>query len=184
MLPDDQRQSILGLLNTYRDNHPAEHEVVDDYLLFIRKHEDCFQKSLAIGHVTGSALILNSDSDSVLLTHHKKLERWLQPGGHADGDCDVAAVAMREAEEESGLERIEFVASEILDVDIHRIPERKSEPEHFHYDCRFLLRSVGSDKFVISEESNDLKWAAMDRVTEYTDEESILRMIQKAQSIR
>ncbi len=157
--------------------------MVARYQRFVADNMDCFERSLLIGHVTGSALILDNQCERVLLTHHRKLNRWLQPGGHADGDVDVARVAMKEAEEESGLAALTFLTDNLLDVDIHTIPARKSEPEHEHFDCRFLIRSTGADTFTVSDESHDLAWVSMDRITDYTDEESILRMVRKAREL-
>ncbi len=157
--------------------------MVQRYIAFVESNEDCFERSLLTGHVTGSAFLLDSACERVLFTHHAKLDRWLQPGGHADGESRVASVALQEACEESGLPDIEFVTRELLDVDIHAIPARKNEPEHFHYDCRFLLKSAGSDEFTVSDESHDLAWARFDQVADYTDEVSILRMLEKTQSI-
>ena len=92
-------------------------------------------------------------------------------------------MVQKEADEETGLEKIDPVVVTLLDVDIHAIPARGAEPEHFHYDCRFLLRSAGSDEFTVSEESHDLAWVPMDQIEDYTDEESILRMIHKARLV-
>lgn len=183
MSPDNARKPLLALLKNYLKDYPEELEMTSRYISFVEANEDCFDRFLSIGHVTGSAFIIDNACKRVLLTHHKKLGRWLQPGGHADGDSDVAAVALREAEEESGLEAVRFYIPELLDVDIHTIPARKSEPEHFHYDCRFLLHSHGSDDFVISHESNDLAWVPFGDIYQYTDEESILRMLKKTQKI-
>ena len=183
MSPDDNRQPLLQLLNDYVARYPGESGMVQRYLDFVQANPNCFARSLLIGHVTGSAFLLDSGCKQVLLTHHAKLDRWLQPGGHADGESNVASVAMQEALEESGLPDIEFVTSELLDVDIHAIPARKDEPEHFHYDCRFLLKSSGSDQFVVSEESHDLAWVPFESLTRYTDEESILRMLAKTMDI-
>jgi 8-oxo-dGTP pyrophosphatase MutT (NUDIX family) len=183
MSPDDPRQPLLDLLRNYLDSYSEEVAELTRYLNFVESNPDCFKRSLSIGHVTGSALVLDNACERVLLTHHRKLNKWLQPGGHADGDCDVARVAMKEAEEETGLASIGFYSADLLDVDIHVIPERKSEPEHSHYDCRFLLRSTGSDDYVISEESNDLAWVPIEKIADYTDEESILRMLRKTQTL-
>ena len=183
MSPEDSRQPLLTLLENYRSHYPAESAMTSRYIDFVEANEDCFERTLSIGHVTGSAFLIDSACERVLLTHHRKLDRWLQPGGHADGDTDVAAVGLKEAEEESGLEAISFFTPELLDVDIHAIPARKKEPEHFHYDCRFLLRSSGSDEFVVSDESHDLAWVPFGDIRQYTDEESILRMLKKVQRI-
>lgn len=146
-------------------------------------NEDCFERELLIGHVTGSAWIVSRDRKRTLLTHHRKLDRWLQPGGHVDGNPDVAGAALREAEEESGLADLALVSGEIFDIDIHPIPERGDEPAHFHYDCRFLIEAQGSEKYAVSDESHDLTWVELAEVAQYNDEESVLRMVRKSQDL-
>ena len=124
---------------------------------FVRRRPDAAQRELAEGHLTGSAWLVSADGRRVLLTHHRKLGLWLQLGGHADGDTDLARVALREAEEESGLTDLS-VEPEIFDLDCHAIPARGSDPEHFHYDVRFVVRAHGSEAFAVSEESHALAW--------------------------
>ena len=102
--------------------------MVDRISLFVEANTDCFSRELAIGHITGSAWILDSTGTRALLTHHKKLNIWVQPGGHADGDPDVEQVAYREAIEESALIGLEFVDQELFDIDIHQIPARVMKP--------------------------------------------------------
>jgi 8-oxo-dGTP pyrophosphatase MutT (NUDIX family) len=102
---------------------------------------------------------------------------WLQLGGHSDGDPDTAAVAKREAEEESGLP-VTLVSSEIFDIDVHAIPASKEDPQHEHFDVRFQLLAQRED-FVVSAESIDLAWVPLNALQQYTDEESILRMQRK-----
>lgn len=131
------------------------------------------------GHVTGSAWLVNRPGTHVLLTHHRKLKRWLQLGGHADGEGDVLKVALTEAREESGLERLVAVAPALFDLDIHRIPEHGSEPAHYHYDARFALRSMDDSPYRISGESNQLAWAEIANLGAYTNEESMLKMARK-----
>lgn len=180
MSPDDPRQGLVTLLADYSARHPQENEISQRYSNFVVSHPNCFERSLVMGHVTGSALVLDQTRKRVLFTHHKKLNRWLQPGGHADGDTDVLRVAMTEAQEESGLPDLTFVSEQILDLDIHEIPARKNEPAHFHFDCRFLIQATGSDRFEVSDESHDLAWADIDNISDYTTEDSIVRMITKA----
>lgn len=146
---------------------------------FVGAYENCFERSLLIGHVTGSAWIVDLDRTHVLLTHHRKLDKWLQLGGHADGDPDVLRVAMREASEESGLRSLRPVRNTIFDVDIHLIPARKTEPEHFHYDVRYALEADRAEPIAMSDESHDLRWVPVDEVRVLTDEESVLRMLRK-----
>lgn len=153
-------------------------------IAFVRAHTDCFERRLSVGHVTGSACLISADGARALLTHHRKLNLWLQPGGHADGDPDVQAVALREAREESGLARIEPVSSEVFDVDVHRIPARPDEPEHVHYDVRFLLRAVGDETPRISAESHALRWATAEELAGMEVDDSVRRMAAKWVALR
>jgi 8-oxo-dGTP pyrophosphatase MutT (NUDIX family) len=111
--------------------------------------------------------------------HHRKLGRWLQPGGHADGDADVLAVARREAQEETGLAEIVTVDPAIFDVDVHRIPARPGEPEHWHYDIRFLLGASREASLAASAEANGLAWVALDQIASLDTDASVLRMVAK-----
>lgn len=146
---------------------------------FVSDHAECFSRTLTIGHVTGSAWILDQHHEKTLLTHHRKLNKWLQPGGHADGDHMVSRVAMREAREETGLKELIFVSDDIFDIDIHLIPARQDEAQHYHYDCRFLIRCGGDETFCVSDESHDLAWISLAEIRNVTNEESILRMVEK-----
>ena len=173
------RQALLQLLADYRQQHALEAVATDELTAFVQANSDCFERSLLCGHVTGSAWLVSEDNACVLLTHHKKLNRWLQLGGHADGDSDILSVALREAEEESGLSDIELACPGIFDIDIHAIPARKNEPEHFHYDVRFAFRAAGDQSFVVSDESNHLAWVPVIRLAEFVEDESMLRMADK-----
>lgn len=173
------RQPLLDQLTAYAAKHPEEAATVSRFIDSVKAQADCFERALAMGHVTGSAWIVNADGSQVLLTHHAKLDRWLQLGGHADGEADVLEVALKEAREESGLNDFELVGDGIFDLDVHPIPARKSDPEHLHYDVRYVLRATGNTDYVVSDESHDLRWVALDEVEELTGEESMLRMVRK-----
>lgn len=173
------RQNLLSLIQHYKNRFPGEVSMPERLEQFVLDNADCFERSLLIGHVTGSAWILDKHNEKTLLTHHRKLNKWLQPGGHADGDSLVSRVAMREALEESGLNDLILVSDEIFDIDIHLIPARKDEPEHYHYDCRFLIQCTGDETYSVSHESHDLAWIALLEIKKYTDEPSILRMVEK-----
>lgn len=127
------------------------------------------------GHVTGSAFVLSPDGGSVLLTHHAKLDRWLQLGGHCDGVADVRFVALKEAYEESGLARLRLLRDEVFDIDIHRIPALGAEPAHLHYDVRFLMQAEAG-ALVASSESRALAWVPLDRLESRTSAPSVLRL--------
>ncbi len=131
------------------------------------------------GHFTGSSWLVSADGERVLLTHHKKLDRWLQLGGHADGDMDLAAVALKEAEEESGLTGL-VVSPDIFDIDLHFIPAHKVVPGHWHYDARFVVTATDNEAFAISEESNALAWRNIaELAADETMDASMRRMAQR-----
>lgn len=173
------RSELVKQLADYQSLWPAEAATVQKFIDLVTSHSDCFERSLKFGHVTGSAWLVNKAGTHVLLTHHRKLNKWFQLGGHADGNPDILDVAMREAREESGLGDIVPVGNQIFDIDIHVIPERKSDPEHFHYDIRYALQVAGRDAYTVSDESHDLAWVEIDKLDQVTREESMLRMAAK-----
>ncbi|MEO6876092.1 MAG: NUDIX hydrolase [Opitutaceae bacterium] len=175
------RSKVLQLLRTYAERPLDAHEaaMTADTIRFVEANEDCFSRTQLSGHLTGSAWVVDAARSRTLLTHHRKLDKWLQLGGHADGDPDLLAVAMREAHEESGLARLRAVSPEIFDLDRHWIPERKSEPAHWHYDLRFMIEADPAELLAISGESKDLAWVDVARVTALNPEESMARMVRK-----
>ncbi len=181
------RDPLLRQLEAYLDRYPGERVCVDRVRELVQSRPDCFERTCLPGHITGSAWILSADQRCVLLTHHRKLERWLQLGGHADGQTDVLQVALREAQEESGLSRFTvFPATQPaapFDIDVHLIPARGDEPAHWHHDVRFLLVAEAGQELRISDESHDLCWIERSRLLDFTSEESILRMERKAHTI-
>ncbi len=126
-------------------------------LAFLEEHPDALVRTCLAGHLTGSALVVDDDTGKVLLLHHAKLQRWLQPGGHADGDGDLGAVALREATEETGLVDLVLVRPAI-DLDLHTIPARGAEPEHLHLDVRYLVLATNASALVINNESTAARW--------------------------
>ena len=171
------RRKLLKGLGAYLQANPAELELVDRLDSFISNNIDCFDRSNLEGHVTGSAWIVSPDGRQVLLTHHKKLGRWLQLGGHSDGEPDTLLVSQREAEEESGL-KVHPLDESIFDIDIHEIPARADEPHHLHFDVRFLFRARDL-KFVVSSESHDLRWVDLLNIEQFSNEWSVVRMRDK-----
>ncbi|MFC5741042.1 NUDIX hydrolase [Dyella tabacisoli] len=149
------------------------------FFRFLDETPRAFERTHLAAHFTGSAWLVSADGERVLLTHHRKLQRWLQLGGHADGDADLAQVALREAEEESGLTDLQ-VEQKVFDLDRHWIPERGNEPGHWHYDVRYVVRATGSEAFAISEESLALAWKPIRQLADdpHTDD-SLRRMAGK-----
>lgn len=151
--------NLRDALQDYARRVPEHAAVADGFLRLLEEGgDDPFQRSRLAGHFTGSAWLVSADGRRVLLTHHRKLDRWLQLGGHADGDRDLAAVALREAEEESGLPGLRLESSALFDLDRHWIPERGQVPGHWHYDARYVVRAGTDEGFIVSEESLDLAW--------------------------
>ncbi|MDB6077454.1 MAG: hypothetical protein JWO82_1201 [Akkermansiaceae bacterium] len=173
------RQPLLDQLTAYAAAHPEEADTVTPFTDFVAAEPQCFERSLEKGHITGSAWIVDAAGEKVLLTHHRKLDCWLQLGGHADGDPDVQAVALKEAQEESGIQEFQRIGQGIFDLDIHPIPARGEIPEHLHYDVRYVLQVTGATDYVVSEESHDLRWVPLDEVCHLTRDPSMLRMVGK-----
>ena len=173
------RNKLIGDLEAYRARHPGEAATADRFVDFVRRHGRCFHRDCLPGHVTASAWLIDPGGGRALLTHHRKLNRWLQPGGHCDGDPDTLQTALREAAEECGV-AVEACSEAPLDIDIHAIPARAAEPAHFHYDVRYALRAKSED-FAVSEESHALAWVGFADLAGYTREASIARMLAKWQ---
>ena len=173
------RELLVASLKVY--NTTDDEKLFIPRFLDLLRHPNAFQRDHLPGHITGSAWIIDSTRNFVLLTHHAKLNRWLQPGGHADGDENIVNVAFREALEETGLKDLKLLASEVFDVDIHTIPGRNDFPEHLHYDVRFLLEANKDHPLQLTSESHALQWVSFDQLKSITDKnKSILRMAAKS----
>ena len=165
-----------GAFRAYGQRHPQRAVVAEWFVDLLRAGAPAFARSHAYGHFTGSAWLVDAAGERVLLTHHRKLDRWLQLGGHADGEFDLAAVALREAQEESGLDGLRL-QDRIFDLDRHWIPARGSDPAHWHYDVRYVVRAGGNERFVVSSESHALAWRPVREVARDTGvDESVRRM--------
>ncbi len=206
------RQELLATISRYRQSwlNPetsyegidvrAEDAVLRRFQTFVESTPDCFERTSPAGHVTGSALVVSRDLNRVLLTLHRKLNLWLQLGGHSDGSPRPSEVAWREAEEESGLANLEFLDLTSLlgpaatpaagqpplpfDFDHHDIPARPKEAGHVHYDVRYLLVADDRQALVITEESKDLRWFTLAEARAVTAEPSMLRQFDKLAWIR
>ena len=172
------RDSLRQLLQNYQ---PTAEELVfkDRMLAFLAEHTDAFERSLQVGHFTASAWLVSRDGSQALLMHHAKLHLWVQLGGHADGDTNLLAVAIKEAQEESGIEGIAPMSPEIFDIDIHAIPSNSKEPAHEHFDVRFFLQVTSDEQFIQNRESKELRWIGKDASQLPTDQRSVVRMFEK-----
>jgi len=177
------RRELLAELERYVAFDEREREMVERLRAFVEEHARCFERALAIGHVTGSAWVVDLSGRFALLTHHRKLGRWLQLGGHADGEADVRAVARREALEESGLRELEPAGNGIYDVDVHEIGERPGEPAHLHYDVRFAFFADQRSPLCASAESHEVTWIPLDRLADFGVDASVRRLAAKTPTL-
>lgn len=179
--------SLKDLLARHVPADDKEREDLERMRAFAAQLERPFSRSQATAHFTGSAVVVDPPGQRVVLLHHGKLQRWLQPGGHAD-EADggsLEATALREAREETGCRvRLHPSAPRPLDVDIHRIPARKDEPDHLHLDVRFLL--IAEDPEALAhdpQESLGAQWLDWAAALERADEPPLRRLLEKARAV-
>ena len=155
MTREDFRASLLALnLSQRAEEAPFREHMVS----LLDSTADCFHRHCFPAHFTGSALVVSADGSRALLHHHRKLDKWLQFGGHCDGDEDILRVAQREALEESGIEGLIVASARPFDLDIHAIPAKDGEPAHDHFDVRFMFIAPENAQPVVSTESHELRW--------------------------
>ena len=169
---------LFAELETYASFDSAEerHRLV---MLALLGSAEAFSRAHFVpGHFTASCYVVDGEG-RMLLHHHRRLNRWLQMGGHVEGDEPPALAALREGAEESGLPDLRLVEG-IFDLDVHRIPAAKGEPEHAHFDVRYLARTAAPGAIVIDRaESNELAWVTLDRAAELMPGPESQRVIRK-----
>lgn len=176
----DFRQKLLDLDLSQR---PAEVPFRTRMLELLDGTPDCFHRTSFPAHFTGSALVVSADGQKALLHHHRKLDRWLQFGGHCDGDEDIVRVAEREALEESGMTGLILASPKPFDLDIHGIPAHGSEPAHEHFDVRFMLIAPEVATYERSEESNELRWFTPAEMLALNSDPGLVRLTTKWQRL-
>ena len=164
-MKQDDRTEVLDLLEKFQPSDEKEKVDVLKIKNLITRHENIFSRSCLEGHLTASALVVNPQTKMVLLHKHRKLNMWLQFGGHADGDSDMAFVALKEAREETNLSDLKFLIPDgqtkilPIDIDLQTIPEMEKAPEHYHLDFRYILLTSATEiPKPAAEESQDLKF--------------------------
>jgi 8-oxo-dGTP pyrophosphatase MutT (NUDIX family) len=176
MTREEFRKTLLSLdLSKRQEEQPHRQRMLE----LLDSGVDCFRRDVFPAHFTGSALVVSADGARCLLHHHRKLDRWLQFGGHCDGEEDVLSVAQREAFEESGIEGLIVASKRPFDLDIHDIPAIGDEPAHFHYDIRYVLIAPERTEFRTSPESNELRWFDTDEAQQLELDPGLLRMVDK-----
>jgi 8-oxo-dGTP pyrophosphatase MutT (NUDIX family) len=184
---DDPRTALVRALLELAPADAEEAGDRDQIVAFVRRHERPFDRAILEGHLTGSAITVSADGARVLLLHHRKLDRWLQPGGHGDpGETTGEQVALREALEESGIEGLALHprAPRPLDVDVHEIPARGSEPAHQHLDLRYLV--VAPERARLRPELaelNEIRWVAWHETEPLGPDHGLRRALGKARAL-
>ena len=179
------RQELLSLLYNYQTPYIEEAGMVAKTRHFILQNENCFDRNLSVGHVSGSSWVVNPARTHVLLLHHRKLGMWLQPGGHADGDPDILRVILKETSEETGIpyEHIYLLDNNIFDIDVHTVHESAHDIRHTHYDIRFLVEIDDALPIPGNNESHDICWVALHEVSKFNNVLSLHRLMRKTLSL-
>lgn len=181
---------LISLLEAYVTAFDEEKLYRKLMLEWVHQHPtDCCRRELLAGHFTGSAWVLNLDRTKALLIHHRNLDKWVQPGGHADDtDISLAETARREALEECGLSGLTLLSEQIFDLDVHVIPAKREVPEHLHYDVRFVFQAE-SEAF--TEDFAEVKavcWVSVENIVAASHpqmilQQSVRRMAEKTRGL-
>ena len=172
-------RALPSALAEYARRWPDENATVGLFEELAGDAANPYVRERLAGHFTASCWLVDRSGDKALLTHHRKLGMWLQLGGHADGERDLQVVALKEAEEESGLSGLSIAAG-IFDLDRHWIPEHKGVPAHWHYDVRYVVHAGEDEAYTVSEESHDLAWRQIaELAVEAGIDASVQRMARK-----
>jgi 8-oxo-dGTP pyrophosphatase MutT (NUDIX family) len=184
---EHDRVTLAATLSRHAPGDAEEAADLRRILDFVGRHPHPFERGIREGHLTGSAIVVSASWDQVLLLHHRKLDRWLQPGGHADpGETRGEDVALREAREETGIEGLVLhpTAPRPLDVDVHDIPARRGEPAHEHLDLRYLVIAPRGAALVPAQaETSQLRWARWDEVESLHPDHGLRRALAKARAV-
>jgi 8-oxo-dGTP pyrophosphatase MutT (NUDIX family) len=178
--PATRARALLDLVGRFAPADAAESAFRDRLVRLLARGEPAFARDrYDPGHVTASAFVVDPSGQALLLVHHRKLDIWIQPGGHVDPeDADVLEAARREVGEEVGVTELALAQPGIFDLDVHPIPPRSDAPGHEHFDVRFLFRAPTA-AFAASEEVKAARWVPGRELVDTRTDASVRRAARK-----
>ena len=183
---NSKQAALVEALERHVPSDALESRHREVILTQVRATELWWKRTTLPGHVTASGFVVSPDLNFILLHHHRKLDRWLQMGGHDEGDASPWLTADREVREESGLSNPQkALENRFLDVDVHEIPESSKEPAHLHLDCRFLYVAEPEEQLILApSESKDIRWFPIHEGIEKMNEKGARRILAKVERLR
>ena len=177
LVASDDLSVLIVQLDRHEADDAAQRALAARMVEFARAHDDALFRTCPEAHFTGSALVVEEGTERFILLFHTKLQKWLQPGGHVDGNANLAASALREAIEETGIDQLRVVRP-AFDLDIHEV-RPPSEPPHLHLDIRFVVLAPNGSVPVGNHESRELRWVTLDELDNFDVDESVRRLVRE-----